>query len=57
MGFWDEFANVWSHIWRFMDTPMNFGGVSITFSDVLLTSALMSLVIKCVYDIIYEERG
>lgn len=57
MGFWDEFANVWSSVWRFMDSSMTFGGLSISFSDILVTSVLTGIVIKIVADIIYDERG
>lgn len=56
MGFWEEFALAYNKIWAFFETPMNFGGISFTYADVILTTALCSLVIKLVCKIIYDER-
>lgn len=40
MEFWTNFEIVYTHIWEFLDTPMNFGGISISFWDILIASGI-----------------
>ena len=55
MDFWSEFANVWREIWAFVDTPMEFGDFTFSFGDLLLVSALCSMLIGLVSRIIYSD--
>lgn len=55
MDFWTEFGNVWREIWGFIDTPMTFGSLSFSFGDILVVTALTSLIIGFVSNIIYGD--
>lgn len=54
MGFWEKFEIVYSYVWDFIDTPMNFGGISISFMDLLIVSGVCTVICQIVRSIIHD---
>lgn len=54
MGFWSQFEIVYSYIWEILDSPMEFGGISISFADILIASGVCWIIGSIVGGIIND---
>ena len=56
MGFWLDFGEVWSYVWKFIDTPMSIGGYTFSFGNFIILGGIVTIVGKIAYDIIYDKE-
>lgn len=54
MDFWTGFEVVYTHIWEILDSPMTFGGITVSFWDLIIVSGVIYVLSKIVSGIIYD---
>ncbi len=55
MGFWQAFEDVYMAIFEIIDTPMNIGGFSFSFWDVLIASGACTVIGMVVGELLDDD--